>query len=219
MTDETNRPHVLLVVAHPDHDSAAWTLTRAVERGLRADARAEVTVHDLTATGFDPVFTAADLAVHRLRGEVPADVAREQRLVESADLVALLFPVYWWSLPALAKGWVDRVFSRGWAYENTATGTGSALDELHFVGFAGVRADTYHRRGYRDALTLQLQHGIAGYSAIPNSSVELLYGTETSDPAAHRELATQAGALGADLARRAHAALDRKSGRVTGQPM
>ncbi|MGW0250775.1 NAD(P)H-dependent oxidoreductase [Nocardia goodfellowii] len=211
MTNERNRPRVLLVVSHPDHDSATWALTRAVEQGIRSDGSTEVTVHDLTVTGFDPVFTAADLAVHRLRGEVPADVAREHRLVESADVVAVLFPVYWWSLPALAKGWIDRVFSRGWAYENSATETGSALDELHFVGFAGVAEGPFQRRGYQKAMALQLRDGIAGYSAIPNSSVELLYGTETTDPEAHQELVAQAYKLGANLAHRAQTAFDRKA--------
>ncbi|MEV0249937.1 NAD(P)H-dependent oxidoreductase [Nocardia sp. NPDC050712] len=211
MTNEQHRPHVLLVVSHPDHDSASWALTRAVEQGIRSEGGTEVTVHDLTATGFDPVFTAADLAVHRLRGDVPADVAREQRLVESAEVLAVLFPVYWWSMPALAKGWIDRVLSRGWAYENSATATGSAIEELHFLGLAGVGEGSYTRRGYKDAITLQLQHGIAGYSSIPHSSVELLYGTETSDPAAHEELAAQAYKLGVDLAQRAQAAFDRKA--------
>ncbi|MEU8895060.1 NAD(P)H-dependent oxidoreductase [Nocardia sp. NPDC048505] len=210
MTNESNRPHVLLVVSHPDRDSATGTLTRAIEQGIRASG-AEVTVHDLTATGFDPVFTAADLEVHRALAPVPADVAREQRLIESADLVAVLFPVYWWSMPALAKGWIDRVFSRGWAYENSATATGSALDELHFRGLAGVGERTYDRRGYKDAITTQLQHGIAGYSAIAHSSLEFLYGTETADPAAHADLARQAHEHGVDLARRAQAALARKA--------
>ncbi|WP_194816765.1 NAD(P)H-dependent oxidoreductase [Nocardia sp. XZ_19_385] len=208
MTNDLHRPNVLLVVSHPDHDSASWALTRAIEEGIRSDGSTAVTVHDLTATGFDPVFTAADLAVHRLRGEVPADVAAEHRLVESADVVVVLFPVYWWSLPALAKGWIDRVFSRGWAYENSATETGSAIDELHFVGLAGVTEGPYDRRGYKEAMTVQLQHGIAGYSAIPNSSLSLLYGTETTDPAVHQDLAAQAFKLGADLAQRAQAAFD-----------
>ncbi|AFU00008.1 NAD(P)H-dependent oxidoreductase [Nocardia brasiliensis] len=208
MTNESSRPNVLLVVAHPDHDSATWTITRAVEQGIQADSSTDVVTHDLTATGFDPVFTAADLAVHRLRGEVPDDVRREQELIESADVVALLFPVYWWSLPALAKGWIDRVFSRRWAYENPATESGSAVDELHFLAIAGVGEGTYERRGYREAAELQLRHGIAGYSQIATSTLQFLYGSETDDPQTHQELAAQGYKLGADLAHRAQSAFD-----------
>ncbi|CAM4132012.1 NAD(P)H-dependent oxidoreductase [Nocardia ninae] len=210
MTNERSQPKVLLVVSHPDHESATWAIAHAVEQGIQADGSTMVAVHDLTASGFDPVFRPADLAVHRLLGEVPADVRREQELIESADVVALLFPVYWWSMPALAKGWIDRVFSRGWAYENTSPDGPSAVKELHFIALAGINQGTFDRRGYKDAITLQLEHGIAGYSEIDESSVEVLYGTETTDPQAHEELAAQGYKLGSDLAQRAQAAFDRK---------
>ncbi|WP_405161958.1 NAD(P)H-dependent oxidoreductase [Nocardia sp. NBC_01499] len=208
MTNERSKPNVLLVVSHPDHQSATWAIARAVEQGIQADGNTTATTHDLTAAGFNPVFTAADLAVHRLLGDVPADVRREQELIESADVVAVLFPVYWWSLPALAKGWIDRVFSRGWAYENTSPDGPSAVKELHFIALAGVKQGTFDRRGYKDAITLQLKEGIAGYSEIAASSIEILYGTETTDPHAHEELAAQGYKLGADLAQRAQTAFD-----------
>lgn len=208
MTNERTRPNVLLVVSHPDHESATWAIARAVEQGIQSDGSTTVTTHDLTATGFDPVFNAADLAVHRLLGEVPADVRREQELIESADVVAVLFPVYWWSMPALAKGWIDRVFSRGWAYENSSPEGPSAVKELHFIALAGVNQGSFDRRGYKDSIALQLHTGIAGYSEIAASSIEILYGTETTDPQAHQDFAAQGYKLGADLAQRAQSAFD-----------
>ncbi|MEU7141040.1 NAD(P)H-dependent oxidoreductase [Nocardia sp. NPDC046473] len=211
MTNERSRPNVLLVVSHPDHESATWTIARAVEQGIQADGSTTATTHDLSASGFNPAFTAADIAVHRQLGDVPADVRREQELIESADVVAVLFPVYWWSMPALTKGWIDRVFSRGWAYENTSPNGPSAIDELHYIALAGVNQDSFERRGYKDAITLQLREGIASYSEIAHSSIEILYGTETSDPQAHQDLAAQGYKLGADLAQRAQAAFDRSA--------
>ncbi|PXX60417.1 NAD(P)H dehydrogenase (quinone) [Nocardia tenerifensis] len=211
MTNERSRPNVLLVVSHPDHESATWAVARAVEQGIRADGGTVATTHDLTASGFDPVFTAADLAVHRLLGEVPDDVRREQQLIEAADVVALLFPVYWWSLPALAKGWIDRVFSRGWAYENSSPEGPSAVRELHFIALAGVNQASFDRRGYKDSLTLQLKTGIGDYSEIAESAVEILYGTETTDAGVHAELAAQGYKVGADLAQRAQAVFDRQT--------
>lgn len=208
MTKQPSRPNVLLVVSHPDHESATWAIARAVEQGIHSDGTTTATTHDLTATGFDPVFNAADLAVHRLLGEVPADVRGEQELIESADVVAVLFPVYWWSMPALAKGWIDRVFSRGWAYENSSPDGPSAVRELHFIALAGVNQDSFDRRGYKDSITRQLHAGIAGYSEIAESSIEILYGTEITDPQAHHELAAQGYKLGADLAQRAQSAYD-----------
>ena len=212
MTNETTRPNVVLVVAHPDRDSATWAIGRAIEQGIETDGSATVTTHDLSRAGFDPVFGEQDLAHYRQAGAVPADVLREQRLLDSADVVVVLFPVYWWAMPALAKGWIDRVFTRGWAYDDGPDGGPSAIDQLHFVGVAAVDGGTYDRRGYREAMVTQLQHGIAGYSRIEESSVQLLFGAETDDPHVHEHLIAESHKIGADMASRAQLVFDRAGG-------
>jgi NAD(P)H dehydrogenase (quinone) len=52
-----------------------------------------------------------------------ADIEREQQLLNEADLIIFQFPLWWYSMPALLKGYIDRVFSMGWAY-----GGGKALE-------------------------------------------------------------------------------------------
>ena len=47
---------------------------------------------------------------------VPDDVRDHQARVDAADVLTLIFPIYWWSFPAILKGWIDRVWNRGWAY-------------------------------------------------------------------------------------------------------
>jgi putative NADPH-quinone reductase len=49
------------------------------------------------------------------RATPPADVLAEQARIDRADALVLVFPIYWWSLPGLLKGWIDRVFVNGWA--------------------------------------------------------------------------------------------------------
>ncbi|MFI6369023.1 NAD(P)H-dependent oxidoreductase [Nocardia sp. NPDC050630] len=208
MTNEDGRPNVVLVVAHPDHDSATWAIARAVAQGIKAVGNTTATTHDLTKSGFDPVFGKQDLAVHRLRGEVPADVRREQELLDSADAIALLFPVHWWSMPALAKGWIDRVFARGWAYDTSSESGQSAVRALHFIAVAGLDEGTYDRRRYKEAMTTQMVHGVAGYCGIAESSIKILYGTETDDPRVHEQLIDQAHRIGVDLAQRVQSARD-----------
>jgi NAD(P)H dehydrogenase (quinone) len=51
-----------------------------------------------------------------------ADILKEQKLLSEADLIIFQFPLWWYSMPALLKGYIDRVFSYGWAY-----GGGQAL--------------------------------------------------------------------------------------------
>lgn len=60
-------------------------------------------IADLATEDFDPRFTAGDLAVLRRKATRPADVAAEQVRSDRANALALVFPVYWWSMPALLK--------------------------------------------------------------------------------------------------------------------
>lgn len=203
MMNEHSRPNVLLVVAHPDHDSATWAIARAIEQGIQSDGNTTGTTHDLVESGFDPVYGKADLAHHRQLSGLPSDVGREQQLLESADVTVVLFPVYWWSMPALAKGWFDRVFG---AYDDVSHGSPSAVKELHLVAGAGLGEDTFARHGYRAALTTQTMHGIADYSQIGDSSIEFLHDTESKDPKVHENLIARGYKIGADMARRAQLA-------------
>ncbi|WP_245564018.1 NAD(P)H-dependent oxidoreductase [Nocardia testacea] len=205
MMNENSRPKVMLVVGHPDHDSATWAIARAIEQGLESEGDITVITHDLVASGFDPVYREADLAHHRGLSELPADVGREQELLESADVTVVLFPVYWWSMPALVKGWFDRVFG---AYDDISHGEPSVVKQLHLVAGAGLGEGTFARHGYKTALTTQTMHGIADYSRIGDSSLEFLYDTESKDPAVHRQLIARAYEIGVAMARRAHSARD-----------
>lgn len=49
-------------------------------------------------------------------GAVTHDVAEHQAAVEWCDRLLLVFPLWWWSMPAILKGWIDRVFSTDFAY-------------------------------------------------------------------------------------------------------
>lgn len=203
MMNESGRPKVILVVAHPDHDSATWSIARAIEQGIESDGNTTAIIHDLVASGFDPVYRETDLAHHRGLSELPADVRREQELLESAEVTVVLFPVYWWSMPALAKGWFDRVFG---AYDDVSHGEPSAVKQLHLIASAGLGEGTFARHGYKAALTTQTMHGIVGYSQIGDSSIEFLYDTESKDSAVHEQLIAQGYKIGVAMAQRAHIA-------------
>ncbi|XP_008326819.2 NAD(P)H dehydrogenase [quinone] 1-like [Cynoglossus semilaevis] len=49
-------------------------------------------------------------------GKLSADITEEQRKVTEADLIVFQFPIYWLSVPAIMKGWIDRVLTLGFAY-------------------------------------------------------------------------------------------------------
>ncbi len=76
-------------------------------------------VGDLYRVPFDPAL--GDLAFDRERrgdteAPVPADVLAQQDCVRRSDALALVFPLWWSDVPAILKGWFDRVWTKGFAY-------------------------------------------------------------------------------------------------------
>lgn len=108
--------HALIVVSI-QIDSFSYAVAAKVAEGVTASG-GSYEIADLAAEGFDPRFSAADIAAHLREGPSPEDVVAEQAQIDRADALVLVYPVYWWSMPGLLKGWVDRVFSNGWAYDD-----------------------------------------------------------------------------------------------------
>lgn len=157
--------HALIVLAHPKPESFSHRVARHVAQGM-GQAGHSFDIADLAAEGFDPRFTEHDHAVHLKRIPPSPDVVSEQRRIDRADALVLVYPVYWWSFPALLKGWIDRVFSNGWAYDERAdTGLVKRLGRLpvHLVAIGGASEGTYTRRGYFQAMKTQIDLGIFDY--------------------------------------------------------
>lgn len=157
--------HALVVVAHPDPGSVTHAVAEKLIDGLRPGGHT-VEIADLASEGFDPRFTAHDLAAHRERTSPAPDVLAEQARVDRADALVLVYPVYWWSFPALLKGWIDRVFSNGWAYdESPGRPLTKKLQRLpvYLVAVGGADWRTYARHGYFGAMKTQIDHGIFDY--------------------------------------------------------
>lgn len=178
--------HALIVVAHPDPRSLTHSIAACVAQGLAATTPADsFEIADLAAEGFDPRFSPADQAVHRTQSSPPADVAAEQARIDRANAIVLVYPVFWWSMPALLKGWIDRVFANGWAFDfshdaKLAKKLGHL--QVHLVGVGGADAGTYARHGYADAMKTQIDHGIFDYCGACVVTSELLLEAETREP-------------------------------------
>ncbi|WP_336334773.1 NAD(P)H-dependent oxidoreductase [Pseudomonas putida] len=189
--------HALIVVGHHDPQSLTHALAHQVAEGL-AHVGHSSEIADLASEGFDPRFGLADHAVHRRQAAPPADVLKEQARIDSADALVLVYPIYWWSLPALLKGWVERVFSNGWAFDYEGGNTVKKLHgmKVHLVGVAGADAGTFERHGYGEAMRVQIEHGIFDYCGAEVLSSILLDDSEGLDPVGHLH---HAYALGKDL--------------------
>jgi glutathione-regulated potassium-efflux system ancillary protein KefF len=98
---------------------------------------------------FDEARGVAGVQVQDLYGRYPdydIDVAAEQANAETADLLVLLHPIQWYSMPALMKLWLDEVLRYGWAYGQS--GTSLRGKDLWLVASTGGPEGSYHPQGY-----------------------------------------------------------------------
>ncbi len=119
-----------IVYCHPEPRSFVAAMAQTAQEALRQQGY-EVSLSDLYRKGFNPVASAADFSersndqhlVYALEqrhahkhGHLAPDIVEELEPVLAADLLVLVFPVFWYSAPAMLKGWFDRVFLSGTFY-------------------------------------------------------------------------------------------------------
>jgi NAD(P)H dehydrogenase (quinone) len=187
--------NILVVFSHPRRNSFCGAVMDSFIAGLaKAGHKAEIA--DLHAEGFDPRMTTADEPDwdnprKRYTGEVLAEQARISR----NEAMAFVFPVWWWSIPGMLKGWVDRVWNNGWAYGDVTLPHRKAL----LIGTCSGSAATFAKRAYAPAMQAQLVVGIMNYCGIEAAEMELLYDVMDT-PELRAEHLVRARKLGEDFA-------------------
>jgi NAD(P)H dehydrogenase (quinone) len=177
--------NVLVVFDHPRRDSFCGTVLDRLVDGLTAAGHA-TEIADLRAEGFDPRLPSADEPDWDDADKVYSEaVLAEQARMLRNDALAFVFPVWWWSLPATTKGWIDRVWNNGWAYGARTLPHRKAL----LLGTAAGSAAGYAKRGYEEAMRVQILTGMMEYCGIPESELHLLFDVLDDGEARDRHLA------------------------------
>ncbi len=181
--------NIFIVHAHHEPESFNGALTRAATESLRARGD-HVEVSDLYAMGFDPVSdrrnftTVADSAyLKQQREETHAtehdgfapDIQAEIDKLFWCDALVFQFPLWWFGLPAILKGWVDRVFASGRVY-----GGGRYFDRGVFAGKRAIASlttgggETYFgpdgQGGHIEDILFPINHGVfyfVGFDVLP----------------------------------------------------
>lgn len=109
----------LIVVAHPLPTSLSHRFSEVARHTLAATGH-EVSVCDLYAEGFDPRLTAAERAAYYSPAPDHSGIEAHAAALRDAEMLVLVFPTWWFGLPAMLKGWVDRVFAPGVAFDHGA---------------------------------------------------------------------------------------------------
>ena len=137
----------LIIYAHPNIASFNHAIMETISEELKKSNK-DFEVRDLYKIGFNPVLSAEDLAAIQ-NGKVPNDIKTEQEHIRSSDTLIFVFPIWWSSMPAILKGYIDRVFSLKFAYDITADGGIGLLKgkKVFIVSTTGASKEDYDKMG------------------------------------------------------------------------
>jgi putative NADPH-quinone reductase len=107
---------VVIVFNHPYDGSFCNAILNAVTVGLQKGRHLVDIIH-LDKEGFNPVMTGADLKAFQDKKPVDPKVIEFNNRIKDADQLVFIFPIWWELMPALTKGFIDKVIFPGVAYE------------------------------------------------------------------------------------------------------
>ena len=153
----------LILSAHPSPHSFSNYLAKQLASKYK-ELGWEVTMRDLYKINFNPVLSASDLSKMK-SGETPADIKVEQELIAKADLISVIYPLWWASFPAVLKGYIDRVLTNGFAFRYSAQGAIGLLTDKKVVLHTtmGNTVEEYEEKGLIDAFRASQGHEVFTY--------------------------------------------------------
>jgi NAD(P)H dehydrogenase (quinone) len=166
----------LIIIAHPNSASFSSSLIKALSEHL-ANAGNEVKIRNLYEIGFNPVLSADDFSSFA-DNQTPKDIAAEQEYVKWAEHIIFAFPVWWGGMPAILKGYLDRVLAEGFAYEYVDNGSsGNGL--LSYLKGSTICATGLSSEDFKDsqnAMKVITEKTIFGFTGIKPCK-QLFYGS------------------------------------------
>jgi NAD(P)H dehydrogenase (quinone) len=199
--------NALWVYAHPRHGSLNGRLFQEGRTALAEQYT--VATSDLHAQGFTPVLSDDDIGTlagasgnlaellgeAHARGQLTPEVMAEQAKLAAAELLVVQFPLWWYGMPAMLKGWIDRVFTSGFAFGDLDPELGvprrygdgglsgrralvivTAGEDARSIGPRGISGDL-------DALLFPLTHGVLWYVGIEALELHVIYDADNLDSA------------------------------------
>ncbi|MBR7158330.1 MAG: NAD(P)H-dependent oxidoreductase [Alphaproteobacteria bacterium] len=154
--------NITVIYTHPNPESFNHAVMETVVKAA-SDKGHTVTVRDLYQDVFSPTLSGSDLE-NLATGNTPKDIAAEQEYIKNADMLIFIYPVWWASFPAILKGYIDKVFSFGFAYNDK----GGLLSgkKVMFIQSMGAPDFVYESNGLKDAITLIQKESIAEFTGL-----------------------------------------------------
>ncbi|MBS7022266.1 MAG: NAD(P)H-dependent oxidoreductase [Haemophilus parainfluenzae] len=183
----------LIIFAHPNsHKSFGRAI---VDRIVKASQQLGVETHlrDLYTMEFNPIISFEELQSAN-KGIIPAEIQQEHEFIRQADLITMVYPLWWMGFPAMLKGYLDRVLSHGFAYktengESKGLLQGKVMQQFITIGSSVAK---YQEYGVDKSLNHCLINGLFNYCGIENVDYTLFGDIHIIDDAARQAMLDEA---------------------------
>lgn len=172
----------LIVYSHPNPKSFNHAIKETFAEALKKKKH-DVHIRDLYTLNFDPVLKASDFELLQ-KGRVTADVGAEQNEIKWADTITFIFPIWWTGLPARLKGYIDRVFSHGFAFVIDQNGVKGLLTgkKVLILNTTGTPQGMYEQSGMQKSMNQTMDTGIFEFCGMQVVAHKYFSGVTTNSP-------------------------------------
>ncbi len=156
----------LIIYTHPNPASFNHAILETISGELKKKKK-EFKVRDLYKIGFNPALSTKDLLAIQ-NGAVPTDIKKEQDYISKADTLIFIFPIWWSAMPAMLKGYIDRVFSLKFAYDITEDKVIGLLKgkKVFMVSTTGASRKDYEQMGAFKMMNMSIDMAIFRFSGM-----------------------------------------------------
>ena len=190
---------VLIVFTHPNSNSFNHALLENISAGLKQSGH-EVRVKDLYQEDFNPVLNSDDLSkLHD--GNIPDRIKTEQEQLLWAEGLVFIYPLWWFTPPAMLKGWFDVTLSNGVAFEYSNTGVKGLLKHKKALVLitAGAAEDYFKENNSLEISYRPITDGTLSFCGIEDVSHKIYYDVVNRSDEERSEILVKAEKLGLEF--------------------
>ncbi len=167
----------LIILAHPDRRSLNSALSREIKEYIDLSGES-VILHDLYGEGFNPALSMEEL---NRKFSFDERVQQFSREVAQADHLIFIHPDWWGQMPAILKGWIDRVFRQGVAFEFEGADFQEKVKRGLLSSKKATVIITTHREPEKMGIEEIWKKDILGYCGIVDSEILIHFSARTAD--------------------------------------
>jgi NAD(P)H dehydrogenase (quinone) len=170
----------LVIYTHPNPKSFNHAILETVEATLK-EKKHDVKIRDLYADPIKSTLDVDDFDSFKA-GIIPEDIKKEQQLLKWAENLVFVYPLWWFDRPALLKGYIDRVFSKGFAFDYAPTGAIGLLPHKKalVIQTAGTPQAIFEKNNAFPGIESAMLDGTLKFSGIQNSKIKTFCGVPSA---------------------------------------